>query len=854
MGAVYRAWDERLERRVAIKLIRRESLDSAEAHQRFRREARAAAGLNHPAIVGIHDILEGEEGDSIVMELVEGGMLSQELQRGPLTLARALQLGREIAEGLAAAHAKGILHRDLKTDNVMITRQGHAKILDFGLAKRIGPDFPETSLETGDRILGTCHAMSPEQAQGFAVDHRSDLFSLGSLLYETTTGRSPFRGASAVETLSRVLSYRPPSAHEVDPRIPEEVSRLIDALLEKDAEHRPGSAAEIAATLTRIAAAHTDGAASAIRPQPSADATEAAILQRTLTLPQLTPRSSAPPPPVAARGRRPAALAGGALLLVAAVLGVVLAMARYAARDGESLHVAILQPVNGSGAEKPIPELVASSVRLGVIHGLTRLRSIAVIAPDKVDTAAGTSQGVGRALAADEVITSTLDCAATECRVVLQRVRVDDATVVWLRSLDVPTDDLVLATSSVAATLRDGYAAYRPRKGAPSLDVATGDYADFLRLRKSFLERTAGTSLVELLDRVGEIVRSSPRFVESHLLEARITQHRYFQSGQLADLERALAATERARALAPDDPRPLATRFDVALDGGRLLEAEATLDALIRLAPGDNRVSAQRALLLERQGHADEALDLMRHAALRRPSQGNLTDLAQMERRLGEIAAAGTHLEELVERFPDSFQGLYLLAHHELFFGRPERAVELCRELVQRSPSSLEAIGLLGSAHFALGSYREAAESFRRVLEIEPGQPQATLNLAYNLLFLGDDAATALFRQLVDRIGDDASTAHWSVLMRQAMALAPLGEETRAMSAVAKALQIAPESPLVAYQAALVYAVLGNAGSARFEAGRALELGLAPRWLAAPCFDLLRSDPADPSRLEDGPS
>lgn len=251
MGAVYRAWDERLRRPVAIKHILPDNADDPRQRERLRREAQAAAGLSHPSIVQIFDIFEEDDCDWIVMELVEGQTLASLIESGRLGLGEALVLSREIAEGLAEAHGKGIVHRDLKTENVMVTRSFHAKILDFGLAKMMiqtqGP--ADSNLSGVTSVLGTSRAMSPEQAMGQEVDHRSDLFSLGTLIFEAVTGRPPFLGTSTFNTLAKVCSSRHPPAHQVNSRVPIELSNLLDRLLEKSPEHRPQSAREVVVEL-----------------------------------------------------------------------------------------------------------------------------------------------------------------------------------------------------------------------------------------------------------------------------------------------------------------------------------------------------------------------------------------------------------------------------------------------------------------------------------------------------------------------------------------------------------------------------------------------------------------------------
>ncbi len=180
---VYLAFDERLERRVAIKSIHPGKELSEARRERLLREARSAARLSHPSIAQVYDILSRDGRDYIVMEYIEGRSLSALLMDGPLEVSRAVDLGRQIAEGLAAAHGMGIIHRDLKAENILVTSADVVKILDFGLAKNVDPEREETSLTQDGVVMGTSRAMSPEQATGGRLDPRSDLFSLGSLLY-----------------------------------------------------------------------------------------------------------------------------------------------------------------------------------------------------------------------------------------------------------------------------------------------------------------------------------------------------------------------------------------------------------------------------------------------------------------------------------------------------------------------------------------------------------------------------------------------------------------------------------------------------------------------------------------------
>ena len=245
MGEVYRAKHIKLRRDVAIKVLPREFASDAERLQRFEREARSASALNHPNIVTIYDIAEHEGTTYIAMELVEGRTLRELLADGPLPVAKTIALATQICDGLGKAHAAGIVHRDLKPDNVMVTDDGLVKILDFGLAKPTargaGGDSKVatvTKATAAGVIVGTAYYMSPEQAAGSPLDHRSDQFSFGVVLYELLCGQRPFEGSSVAAVISAILRDTPSPLRSLRRDLPKELERIVERCLDKNPEKR----------------------------------------------------------------------------------------------------------------------------------------------------------------------------------------------------------------------------------------------------------------------------------------------------------------------------------------------------------------------------------------------------------------------------------------------------------------------------------------------------------------------------------------------------------------------------------------------------------------------------------------
>jgi tRNA A-37 threonylcarbamoyl transferase component Bud32 len=349
MGAVYRAVDETLGRQVAVKALRRELADDPTFLERFRREARAAAGLSHPGVAGVYDYGELGGQPFIVMELVEGETLAERLAaRGRLPWREAFAIGEQVAAALAAAHAHGLVHRDVKPANILLGRDGRAKVTDFGIAQAAQT---ATLTRTG-MVLGSANYVAPEQAKGGHVGPAADLYSLGCVLFEAVTGETPYRGGNAVAIATQHVSAPVPDPRERRQDLPPEVAALIVRALQKHPAGRFPSGAAMAAALT--AARHEDGA-TRVLPAPSGPTRAARV----------------PPRRRAGRARtRPAAV--GALVVVALVL---LAWPLF---SDESPTGSLAEPSpegGGSSAGRAVVE-VPAVVGLEVGEAKRRLRAL----------------------------------------------------------------------------------------------------------------------------------------------------------------------------------------------------------------------------------------------------------------------------------------------------------------------------------------------------------------------------------------------------------------------------------------------------------------------------------------------
>lgn len=417
MGEVWLAEDPRLRRRVAIKRVRGDVLDHA-LRTRLMTEARAAARLDHPNICAIFEVGEDEAGPFIVMPVVEGETLAARLARGPLPLDQAVTIAAQVADALAAAHARGIFHRDIKPANIMIGPRGHARVMDFGLAKFLVSDtLPSETESTAARTdsgvtMGTAPYMSPEQARGEAVDHRSDLFSLGVVIYEMVAGQRPFTGATFADTVSALLTYQPPLLANFRPGVSDDLQRIVTKLLQKNRDERYQTAGDAVVDLQHV-------------PRPGA------------------PETAAPPAArVEGRGWAPIAVAAFAVTLV--LSGVAFRRGWSAnptppaAIDAPRIESLAVLPLANNSADTD-QDYFAAGMTEALIAELARIKGLRVISRTSTAQYKNTTKRlpeIARELQVDGIVEGSVTRDGDEVRITAQLIHGPTDRHLWANSYD----------------------------------------------------------------------------------------------------------------------------------------------------------------------------------------------------------------------------------------------------------------------------------------------------------------------------------------------------------------------------------------------------------------------------------
>ncbi len=723
MGEVYRARDPKLERDVAIKVLPESVAADPDALARFEREAKAVAALSHPNILSIFDFGSHEGAAYAVMELLEGETLRGRLDSGALSPKQAVDYALQIARGLSAAHERGVVHRDLKPENVFVSRDGHVKVLDFGLAKRVEPVSPdaETSgpsvsgLTEPGTVMGTMGYMSPEQVRGLPVDHRSDVFSFGAILYEMLTGRKAFKRDTPSDTMAAIMRDDPPDFAESGRNVSPALDNVVRHCLEKERENRFQSARDIAFALS--------------------EATSSTFVSR--------------PQPAVEAPRRRIALVGMALVLLA-VAGVLLWPRAHRGAGAPGVkRIAVLPFENQGPAEDDyFADGIADEVR-GKLTALPGLQVIARASSTPYKKTTKAPKQIAEELHAPYLLTATVrwDKSSGVNRVLVTPELVDvtnpDAPISkWQQPFDASLTNVFEVQSEIATKVAQslgreiGATEGKQLAAKPTQNLAA--YDAFLKGRNALGEGrgTDPASLRRALGFFDQAAALDPTFMEAWVQLSQASTMLYANGVPTPELaRRAREAGEKAVALAPNRPDGYTALASyerlVRHDLGRAAEQYETGR---RLAPGESRFLFATALVEQGLGRWEPSLDHLREAERMDP------------RSVATARVLGTTLLRM-RRYPEAREVL-------------DRALAL-------APTNLDAIQYKAMTYVAEGDLEGARGVIRSVpREVDPTELVAAFASYYSMGWVLEPAQRDLLLRLTPSAFDD-DRGHWATCLAE---------------------------------------------------------------------------------------
>ena len=705
MGEVYLARDERLERKVALKLLP-QTLVADEAHlERLKHEARTASALNQPNIVTIHEIGQVDSTCYIATEFIDGTTLRERIAHGTTAPREAVEIALQIADALSAAHAAGIVHRDIKPENVMLRPDGYVKVLDFGIAKftqqepQTGLARLQVSTQPGT-ILGTTRYMSPEQARGLAVDARTDIWSLGVTLYEMLTGRVPFEGETTSDLIAAVLQREPPPLERARPGLPPQLEDVLRRMLAKECDARFQTAAEVRGELQ--------------------------ALQRQLEV------SGAPGkrPFVANKTWQLRAVAVAALVLV--TIGAVTFFAGWPAAPRsqvQSLGVLPLDNLSGDAAQ----EYFADGMTDALITDLAKIEALRVISRASVMQYKGARKPlpeIGRELNVDAVLTGSVARAGERVRISVRLTQAATERHLWAESYERDLRDVLTLQKEVARDIVSEISIkLTPPERSQIANARTVNpeaYDEFLRGQFHLYRqhKESNDAAIAALERA---VATDSTFAEGFaaLAQAYVWKLFLFAPDEKQLSEKAFVAAEKALALDPE----LATAH---LARGRLLwtpanrfpheKAIRAYRRALELNPNLDEARNQLALVYNHVGALDEALEELRKAVAINPSN-SLADF-----RIGEtylFQGAYTEALEHLRRVPDDVNPA--LVGHQIAWalfnlGRKEEAAATVEQCLERFPDDNRGLFTSVEAVLAASNGNEAVAEEKIKSAVERGK------------------------------------------------------------------------------------------------------------------------------------
>ena len=822
MGSVYKAYDRELDRLVAIKVIRPGLVADPSAVQRFKQELLLGSRVSHKHILRIHDLGEVDGLKFISMAYVDGEDLHTILRReGRLPLDRAVGIARQIADALAAAHAEGVIHRDLKPHNILIDRTGTAFVSDFGLAKSL---VGAADVTRSGELLGTPRYMAPEQVLGAPLDHRVDLYAFGLILYEMVTGAVPFRGDSAIQELLQRVHTRPPDPRVSNPETPAALAEIILRCLQADPATRYQTADEILAVLDSIAEL----------PSGSRRA------RRTQSLPL-------PAIPALPRWPRRHLIAAG--VAGATLLGVG---AWFAARDAADAPAPSVAPQVPSPASARflavLPFRVLGDpeqlryVGDGVVEALSsrlfQLEGVSVVSSRDAEQArhAPSLDAAARTLGANLIVEGTVQAAGDSLRLVVNLHDIPGGRRLWSRQFTGGRDALFALQDDIYEGLAGALGlSARPGAEAHSADRPTDDieaYDMYLKGRDALRAGQDPAQLGRAIEWFEQAIRKDPGFALAHAGLADASLVMYQEKRDSFWVERARAAAVRARELDDRLPEVHYSLGSVHSESGRYTEAVIALRRALELAPNSDEAHRRLGMAYQALGRRDEAIAALTRAVEVNPYFWvNHNALGDAYLQFADYGPALEHFQRVTELEPGNPVGYNNIGSAYFSQGEWEKGIPAFEQSLALQPHWLT-YSSLGTAYFYLKRYDEAVQAFEKAAELNPNDAITAGNLADGLRWAGERqrsmatyerALTLAYKELQVN-PRDATT-----LAMVALYHAKSGNDPRARDFIRRARAVDAVSPSLLYYEAVVHALGGREREALASLGKALAGGYSAR-------------------------